>query len=148
MPLDVFILILRVLIALALYSFLAVLMIFIWRDLQAQQIQHTGEAASLRDQLVVVEVDDEVPLEAGLCFPLKRVNVLGRGPTSTIVIPDPFASMLHATLTYRRGQWWLDDHQSRNGTTVNDVPITGTTVISSGDVIGIGRVKLRLETPR
>ncbi|MEZ4516382.1 MAG: FHA domain-containing protein [Chloroflexota bacterium] len=35
---------------------------------------------------------------------------------------------------------------SRNGTLLNDVRLTAETVVTTGDVITIGRAKFRLET--
>jgi len=145
MQLDVIIFILRILIALALYVFLAVVAYFVWRDIQSG-VPHSDFADFIPTaSLVVIECDEDVPLALGQRFALRSTTTMGRSPTNAIVFPDPFASTRHATLTYHRGQWWLDDHQSRNGTTVNDIPVTGTVVVSSGDIIGIGRARLRLE---
>lgn len=143
MPLDVILLILRIAIALALYVFLSALFVYLWRD-----VYTTGQQAKQSQQplgrLTIVECED-VPLEIGQEYPLRPYTTLGRSPTNTIALPDSFASTEHAHLLLREGQWWLYDQESRNGTTVNDVPITDAVVLSSGDVIGIGRVKFRLE---
>jgi pSer/pThr/pTyr-binding forkhead associated (FHA) protein len=48
-------------------------------------------------------------------------------------------------LTLREGQWWLEDQGSRNGTLLNGTRIAGPTVVSAGDVIGVGRTQLKLE---
>jgi pSer/pThr/pTyr-binding forkhead associated (FHA) protein len=74
------------------------------------------------------------------------VTSIGRSPGNTIVIPDTYASSQHALLTWREGQWWLADQNSRNGTTLNGAAIQNPTIVSSGDVIGVGRMQLRLET--
>jgi pSer/pThr/pTyr-binding forkhead associated (FHA) protein len=48
-------------------------------------------------------------------------------------------------LHLRDGQWWLEDLDSRNGTRLNDAPITQPAPVVPGDVIGVGRVKLKME---
>jgi hypothetical protein len=143
MPLEIIILAVRVAIALSLYAFLGALFILIWQDVRTAS-ERSPESRRSSGRLIVVACED-VPLEVGHVFPLRPVTTLGRGPTNTIVLPDEFASAEHAQIILRKGQWWLMDQQSRNGTTVNEVPVTGAVVLSSGDVIGIGRIKLRLE---
>jgi hypothetical protein len=143
MSIDIILLIVRIAIAVALYGFLILLFIYLWRD-----VQTSSQEQRLRQQSqgrLVVTKSDGVALEVGLIFPLQNLTTLGRGPTNTIVLPDTFASVRHAHVVCRRDQWWLEDQQSRNGTTLNDVPVKGAVVLSSGDEIGIGRVKLRFE---
>jgi hypothetical protein len=138
--LDVLLLILRILIALVLYAFLAVLLFFIWRD-----VNSAGESAAKRTyprgRLAVVACED-VPLHVGQEFPLEPLTTIGRGPTNTIVIEDSYASTFHAQIVLTRGQWCLTDQESRNGTAINGVPVTEEVVLSPGDIIEIGRVKL------
>lgn len=143
MSVDIILLIVRVAIALALYGFLILLFIYLWRDVKA-----SSQEQRLRQQSMgrlVITKSDGVPLEVGQVFSLQSLTTLGRGPTNTIVLPDTFASVRHAHVVCRLDQWWLEDQQSRNGTTLNDVPVKGAVVLSSGDEIGIGRVKLRFE---
>jgi hypothetical protein len=143
MPLDVALLVLRTAVSLALYAFLMVLFIYIWRDVRAAS-QQPREIQRPSGRLVVVQ-SDGINMDMGREYPLHPLTTLGRSPTNSIVLPDTFASTSHARIVLRRGQWWLEDQQSRNGTTVNDVPISDPVVLSTGDEIGIGRVKLRLE---
>lgn len=138
------ILILRIAIAVALYTFLAGLFYYLLRDIQlaSEQIQETQRAAG---RLVIEACSPEVPLEVGAQFRLQPVTIVGRGPTCTIILEDSFVSTEHARIASRRGQWWLDDLDSRNGTALNGIPLLGPVVLSSGDIIGIGRVQFRFE---
>jgi pSer/pThr/pTyr-binding forkhead associated (FHA) protein len=97
---------------------------------------------------VVVETSGDEAQEPsiGTVFPLRAVTSIGRSPNNTIIIPDTYASSQHALLTQREGQWWLEDRNSRNGTMLNGRRIDDPTVVSSGDVLGVGRTKLKLET--
>jgi pSer/pThr/pTyr-binding forkhead associated (FHA) protein len=84
-------------------------------------------------------------LAPGANFPLLPVTSLGRAATNTAAIPDEAISLEHALLHLREGQWWLEDLDSRNGTRLNDVPVTQPAPVVPGDVIGIGRTKLKIE---
>lgn len=144
---DLLVLVLRGLLAAALYLFLAAVLFFLWRDLRrSTQV----EPASKRQygRLVVIDADEHDSEEAvpvGAVFPLQPVTSLGRSPVNTVSIPDAYASSEHALLLYKSGQWWLEDRGSRNGTLLNNVLISGPTVVSAGDVVGIGRVQMKLE---
>jgi len=139
---DILLLALRLLMALLLYAFLAAVLVMLWRDLR--QATTGREAARPGGQLLVLHAADEA-LAVGTAFPLQPLTSIGRSPTNTIPIPDTYASAQHALLTLREGQWSLEDLDSRNGTLLNGVRIDGPTVVSAGDVIGVGRSQLKLE---
>lgn len=94
--------------------------------------------------MVLREIDGRLML-TGETYPLLPLTSLGRSPTNTIPISDSFASSEHALVAMRNGQWWIEDRKSRNGTLLNDLPVTEATVITHGDVISIGNMKFRLE---
>ncbi len=139
---DILLLVLRLLLAVLLYAFLAAVLAMLWRDLRQATTSHG--AARPGGQLVVLHAADE-KLAVGTAFPLQPVTSVGRSPSNTIPIPDTYASAQHALLTWREGQWWLEDRDSRNGTLLNGVRINNPTVVSAGDVIGVGRAQLKLE---
>jgi pSer/pThr/pTyr-binding forkhead associated (FHA) protein len=142
---DILLLVLRLLLAGLLYAFLGAVLLILWRDLR----QSTAERPETRPEsrLVVLdgagEADDR--LAAGTVFSLQPVTSIGRSASNTVVIPDTYASSQHALLTWREGQWWLEDRNSRNGTRLNGEPVEEPALVSAGDVIGVGRTKLKLE---
>jgi pSer/pThr/pTyr-binding forkhead associated (FHA) protein len=107
----------------------------------------TGIEAARRTfgQLVPLKEVDGAYLVSGKPYPLLALTSLGRSPTNTIPIEDTFASSEHALVAMRSGQWWLEDRKSRNGTTLNEVPINHPAVITDGDIIGIGNSRFRIE---
>ncbi len=135
--------ILRLLLALLLYSFLGALLFFLWQDLRTAEKVSPARARPL-GRLIVVE-SSLAAVRAGAEFPLLPVTALGRAPSNTVPLPDDTVSIEHALLHRREGQWWLEDLASRNGTRLNNAPVAGPVVMMPGDVIGIGLVKLRLE---
>jgi hypothetical protein len=139
---DVLLLALRLLLAALLYGFLVTVLLMLWRDLRQANI--IRETTRTNGQLVVLHTEDET-LAAGTALPLQPVTSIGRSQTNTIPIPDTYASAQHALLIWREGQWWLEDQNSRNGTLLNDTRISGPTVVSAGDIIGVGHTQLKLE---
>ena len=143
MPLDVLLLTLRIAAALALYAFLALVLIWLWRDVRAASDQ-VRTAQRQFGRLVVIASESKA-LEVGDAFPLLARTTLGRTPMNTVVLSDSSVSAEHAHVILQAGQWWLIDQDSRNGTSVNGVLIEEPVVLSTDDVIGVGRVRLKIE---
>ncbi len=147
MSLNALILILRILGAVLLYLFMFVAVLIVWRDWRAaaQQVAQRRETeAKPLGQLVVVEAG-KTGWTRGESFPLAAATRLGRAPGNTVIVEDAFASSEHALLAFRNGRWWLEDLGSRNGTLLNEERLNTTAIVSTGDVIGIGEVRLRIE---
>jgi pSer/pThr/pTyr-binding forkhead associated (FHA) protein len=139
---DVIIFVIRLLLTVLLYVFLGAVLFVLWRDLRAS----TDVPAAIQERkarLVVLNACDG--LEPSTAFSLQPFTTLGRSAANTFVVPDTFASAEHALVSWRGGQWWLEDLGSRNGTQINDVLVTAPTVLGAGDVISIGQVKLKFE---
>lgn len=147
MSLNVLILILRIVGAALLYLFMAVAVLVVWRDWRAAARQVTAQRAAEAKplgRLVVVE-PGKTGWTRGEAFALAAATRLGRAPANTVIVEDAFASSEHALLAFRSGRWWLEDLDSRNGTLLNEERLTTAAIVSTGDVIGIGEVRLRIE---
>jgi hypothetical protein len=144
---NALILVLRIAAAALLYLFLLGALVVIWRDWHtlARQMERTREADTRPlGKLVVIDRGD-TDLLTGQAFPLSLVTGLGRTLTNTVVIEDAFASAEHALLSLRSGRWWLEDLGSRNGTRLNGERLTAPAIVATGDEVGIGGVRLRIE---
>lgn len=139
---DIFLLVLRIILVGALYAFLGTVTLMLWRDLRRGSAEK--ETTCSEGHLVIIETKEEAAA-VGSTFPIQPVTSIGRSPSNTITIPDTYASVQHALLAWREGQWWLEDRNSRNGTLLNGAPIDRPTIISSGDVIGVGHTRLRFK---
>ena len=139
---DVLLLVLRIALAALLYTFLGAVLVVLWRDLRQAAAAHGISRPA--GQLIVLAAADEGP-KVGTAFALLPVTPIGRAPTSVVLVPDGYASAQHALLSWREGQWWLEDLGSRNGTLLNGEPITKAAVVSAGDVITVGRTQLKVE---
>lgn len=68
--------------------------------------------------------------------------VLGRHPDCNIQLEVSAVSRQHAALSKDRGDWYVEDLNSRNGTYVNDAPVQGKAKLFDGDRIRICDVVL------
>ena len=75
-----------------------------------------------------------------------KITVIGRGTDADIRLTDQAVSRRHAEIRIVNGATMLNDLQSTNGTTVNDVTVT-TTALSDGDEIRIGETVLTYHAP-
>ena len=144
MTVDLILLLLRFISGVLLIGLLLTLFVIIWREYRSMSVQVEARRRSYGQLVVLREIDGRLML-TGETFPLLPLTSLGRSPTNTISINDTFASGEHALLAMRNGQWWIEDRKSRNGTLLNDLPITEAMVITHGDIISIGTMKFRLE---
>ncbi len=63
---------------------------------------------------------------------------IGRLPTNSVVIDNPAVSGQHARILLESGQHVLEDLNSRNGTFVNEKPVSKHT-LREGDVVRVGK---------
>ncbi|MGD2048630.1 MAG: FHA domain-containing protein [Chloroflexota bacterium] len=139
---NTILLILRLLGAAVLLAFLIAITWLSYQDLKSSFYRPVELARTPGSMRIVAS---ENPADIGSHFILQPITSIGRSAGNTIVLEDDFASQEHALIILRGEQWFVEDLDSRNGTSLNDVPVTTTTAIISGDVITVGRTSLKLE---
>jgi pSer/pThr/pTyr-binding forkhead associated (FHA) protein len=132
--------ILRLLLALLLYAFLALVFYTIWRDLQERAHREPEE----RPRATLLISTESQPDER---FPLRSVTAIGRGRDNHVIIDDPFASSNHAVIAWRENSWWIEDLESHNGTYLNEERIARPCSLTPGDRIRIGKTTLHFDAP-
>ena len=125
-----------------LYVFLGAVVWTLWRDLRATARQTTTSPRPLAR--FIVHDGGGSDLRTGESFNLLPVTAIGRDLSNTIVLADPTVSAAHSLVSLREGRWWVEDLNSRNGTYVNGARIVRPQTANPGDVIGVGRIQLRL----
>src|SRR3712207_4943798 len=90
-------------------------------------------------QLVVVDGPHQ-----GTEFDINGSAVLGRDPSSGIVLEDPEASRRHASVSFEGGNVTVEDLGSTNGTYVAGERIEGSRPLANGDRIRIGTTVLEV----
>ena len=79
--------------------------------------------------------------DLGKRFELKKDITIGRDRSNDIVIEEGDVSRQHARVERReRGEWWITDLASRNGTRRNGELLKETVTLANGDLISIGGV--------
>ena len=76
-------------------------------------------------------------------FAAERI-VIGADPKSDLVIDDPATSKFHCEIRFVDGACFVRDLGSRNGTTVDRVPVLDAP-LRDGALLGCGRVQLRFQ---
>lgn len=131
-------LVFRILMALALYGFLALAIYTIWRDLRAQSQSITAR------QIPLLQLTRQAdPPEPAFEFKTPEV-VIGRDPGCELALANDTVSAHHARLSFHHNQWWLEDMQSTNGTFLNDERVSTPVVIISGDELRLGQEILEI----
>ncbi len=128
----IFLLVLRLLMAVALYAFLGWCFYILWRDLRTQA---QGAARHRVPGVTVTLTGEGEPLR----FAVPEVTI-GRHPSCEWMLVDETVSSRHARLSYHHDQWWLEDLNSRNGTFLNNEPLSEPVVLTEKDQVRCGQV--------
>jgi hypothetical protein len=140
---EVVIFILRFLAGLSLLGFMLTLFVIVWRNMR--QVDRQLLATRTTHGYLICQARDSDESDSVVDrYPLHAITTLGRSASNTVVVKDDFASAEHARIVLEHGRWWLEDRRSRNGTRLNDAAIDQRTVLTDGDVIGIGKYSYRL----
>ena len=105
--------------------------------------------AMLALQAELIDADQVVSSES-LSIPLKTTSVsIGRDDGNDIVIPRDEISSMHASIDYRNGYFYLEDHRSTNGTRLNGqkIGVNMPVRLKSGDKIHFADVEFRFLLP-
>jgi pSer/pThr/pTyr-binding forkhead associated (FHA) protein len=131
-------LVLRILFAMALFTFLGLAVLTIWRELQkTSALLSTQKVTSI--QLKRLDFEDSGIND----FTIPNITV-GRDASCEYLVSDDTVSSHHARLTFHHQQWWVEDLNSTNGTLLNNDPVTVPTVIISGDELRVGKISIQL----
>jgi pSer/pThr/pTyr-binding forkhead associated (FHA) protein len=129
---------LRILLIVSLYSLLGLAFFTLWRDLRRQVNVAAVPAVPL------LRLTNEAQTGETFGFSYEEVSV-GRDPAADLCLDHPTISAHHARLSYHHSQWWLEDLHSKNGTFLNGEPVGEPMVITQGDLLGFGQVRLSVE---
>lgn len=80
----------------------------------------------------------------GVSQPIMGPIVIGRSPSSDMVIPEQVVSATHARLSLSGNAPVVEDMRSTNGTFVNGAKIDAPVMLSDGDEIQIGDAIMRV----
>jgi pSer/pThr/pTyr-binding forkhead associated (FHA) protein len=129
-------LILRLIMALALYAFLGWAVYTLWWDMKRQT--ELINARRVPEITVITDIEGE---SRPYNFSVTEL-VIGRDQTCDLNLDVNTVSAEHARLSYHHRNWWVEDLRSRNGTLLNLELVTTPAILVSGDVLQLGHVLL------
>ncbi len=130
----------RLALTVLLYLFLGWAVLTLWLDLrrQAESTRKNSAATAIKLQL-----DTETGVQT---FQFTKNSVtIGRDPGCDFPLDDKTVSNRHTRLSFHHNQWWVEDLGSTNGTMLNQEPVSGATVVTNGDLLECGQIKLNVE---
>jgi pSer/pThr/pTyr-binding forkhead associated (FHA) protein len=71
--------------------------------------------------------------------------VIGRDPANPFLLEDSTVSLRHLKLSYRNQHWWAEDLESTNGSYLNGDQILSPVILTDGDELQLGQVRLAVK---
>lgn len=135
----IILLVLRFSMALALYAFLGWAVYTLWLDIKRQS--ELSVARKIPEIRLISHIGKQ---SVSHNYVLPELMV-GRDSSCDLVLQEKTVSAEHARLTFHHGNWWVEDLNSRNGTYLNLELLDTQAVLTSGDELQVGQVKLNIE---
>ncbi len=131
---------------LVLFAGRIVLVVLLFVFLVAVMRTGIGLVRGQRRDAAIWSVDVEKGPKAlrGLHVDMLGPVVVGRSPSSDIVVDEPYVSATHARFTLQGPALVLEDLNSTNGTLVNGHPINQPVTLRDGDEVQIGDAIMRV----
>jgi pSer/pThr/pTyr-binding forkhead associated (FHA) protein len=140
---DTTVLLFRLGVVVVLYLFLWEVVRAVGRELASNALRAPGIGAAANLEIISA---GRARLRAGEVIVLDRATTIGREADNDVVVDEETVSSQHARIVARQGRWWIEDLHSTNGTWVNDANVVGSQALGKGDVIRVGRVRLRFSS--
>lgn len=131
---GVIFLILRFVFTISLYLFVGWALYTMWRELK----QHSSQLSTKQPIALTLSPGLESDMVATR-LTIPEITI-GRDPSCNFPLNDNTVSALHARLSYRQGQWWVEDLRSTNGTFLNQEQVSLPLVVTTGDELRFGQV--------
>lgn len=124
---------LRLILAIALYCFLAWALFTLWHELQ----QQASRLSIQKKPNITIEIRVGQRKVSQSHFSQPEV-IIGRDTHCDLAVADEALSAHHARMIYHHGQWWLEDLNSKNGTFLNREKLIVPAVVITGDEFKCG----------
>lgn len=134
------VLLLRLGLAIALYTFLGWALWNLLREFK----QQGDKLAAQKTPAITVSINIDQGKESVRQFSQPQI-MIGRDTKCDLSMMDEALSAHHARLTYHHGQWWLEDLNSTNGTFLNREKLTTPAVVITGDHFKCGNTIFSIE---
>ncbi|MBE0409702.1 MAG: FHA domain-containing protein [Anaerolineales bacterium] len=120
----------------SLYAFLGMVIFILWQELRSQR------SLLANRQPPLLKLTHATP-EGSQTFQYSIPEILiGREPACDCTLDDSTVSAQHARLSFHHNQWWIEDMGSKNGTFLNQQFVATPLVVTSGDELLFGQVRI------
>ncbi len=131
--------ILRLLLILLSYTFIAWIGYAIYADLR--NLIHKREKMVITP--IVLEAQrDQKPIARRF---VKPEIILGRDPACDFPLDDERISIRHCKISFHHNQWWAEDLASTNGTYLNENLIESAVILADRDELRLGSIDLSVK---
>jgi hypothetical protein len=140
-----FLLILRVALVAILYLVILQIVGVARREMRRAAAAPAGVSTRARPvvgHLIVVD-SGSTPLVPGSRLDIEPITTIGRSPTNSVVLDSTFVSTEHTRILFKNGSLWVEDMGSRNGTLVDQRPVTQPVAVSPGSILQVGDVRFK-----
>lgn len=134
------VLLLRLILAIALYAFLGWALWNLLREFK----QQGDKLATRKKPAISLTIQMDEGQESVRQFSQLQV-MIGRDTKCDLSMMDEALSAHHARLTHHHGQWWLEDLNSTNGTFLNREKLTTPAVVITGDHFKCGNTVFQIQ---
>lgn len=124
---------LRLILAIALYCFLAWALFTLWQELQ----QQASRLSVQKKPNITIEIRVGQKKVSQSHFSQAEV-IIGRDTHCDLAVADEALSAHHARMIFHHSQWWLEDLNSKNGTFLNREKLIVPAVVITGDEFKCG----------
>lgn len=120
------------------YIFVIIVMYFIYLivrmiylDIEQMPSESRGSGAHLH----LITQQSKLPFDVQREYPLYQTNTIGRDASNNIPIIYPYLSGRHATIFLQDGVYYIEDHDSANGTLLNGQKVVDVLPLKNKDIL-------------
>ncbi|WP_055078152.1 FHA domain-containing protein [Lagierella massiliensis] len=119
------------------YSFIFNIIKMIYLDIKGINNLNTPADSYLK----LINRKERLPFKIQEHYFIKNSTTIGRADNNDIVLGDRFISKNHARIFKQRGQFYLEDLGSANGSYVNGQKVSNVVLLKDKDLVDFGQVE-------
>ncbi len=132
--------ILKYALVIVVYIFIFSVVKLVYMDIADTRRQNKSEEEGL-GYLKLINLRRDVPFKVFESYSIQECSTIGRSKRCDVFIPDPYLSKQHARIFFKDAEFYIEDLDSTNGTSVNGKPIGAHAVkIKDCDKISAGHL--------
>ncbi len=85
--------------------------------------------------------------DAGKLISVEKSGIMGRSPAAEYRFSDPYVSRVHARITIKDGEYYIEDLNPKNPILLNNKVLKGTQKLHTGDEIRLGKTRVLFVNP-